>query len=222
MSDRPLRTDARRNRARILDATADAIAADPMASLARIAARAGVSRVTLYAHFPSRDALMDALTARSAQEVTAALTAARPQDGPAGAAMERVLIAASDTIGRYRGLVIINQRLAPAELRRRTGPAIAVVRSLILRGQRSGTFDPELSAEWLLTVVVDLIHSASRQVTMDAMTPEAAQHALLRSAASVLSGHRLTPQTPHPRRLAAETTSDGRDARARATETKAE
>lgn len=190
MPDRPLRSDAHRNRRRILDATADAIAADPAASLERIAARAGVSRVTIYAHFPSRDALMDALTARSAQEVTAALTAARPDEGPAGEAMRRVLIAASDTIGRYRGLVIVNQRLAPGELRRRTGPAIAIVRSLIIRGQGSGEFDPELPADWLLTVVIDLIHSASRQVTAGAMTHAAAQRALLRTAAAVLSGHR--------------------------------
>jgi AcrR family transcriptional regulator len=188
LTDRPLRSDAHRNRRRILDATADAIAADPAASLERIAARAGVSRVTIYAHFPSRDALMDALTARSAEEVTAALTAARPDEGPALEAMQRLLVAASDTIGRYRGLVIVNQRLAPEELRRRTGPAIALVRSLITRGQRSGEFDAELPAEWLLTAVIDLIHSASRQVTAGAMTHAVAQHALLRSAAAILSG----------------------------------
>jgi AcrR family transcriptional regulator len=188
LTDRPLRSDAHRNRRRILDATADAIAADPAASLERIAARAGVSRVTIYAHFPSRDALMDALTARSAEEVTAALTAARPDEGPALEAMQRLLVAASDTIGRYRGLVIVNQRLAPEELRRRTGPAIALVRSLITRGQRSGEFDAELPAEWLLTAVIDLIHSASRQVTAGTMTHAVAQHALLRSAAAILSG----------------------------------
>jgi AcrR family transcriptional regulator len=184
------RADARRNRARILDATAEAIAADPAASLEQVAARAGVSRATLYHHFPSRDALMDALTERSVDEVTAALQAARPHDGAAFEALERVLVAAWQIVGRYRGLVIVNQRLERAELQARLAPALALLRSLIERGQRSGDFDPELPAGWLLSAVIDLIHAASRQVSAGAMDARAAERALLRSAAAILASHR--------------------------------
>jgi AcrR family transcriptional regulator len=184
------RADARRNRARILDATAEAIAADPAASLEQVAARAGVSRATLYHHFPSRDALMDALTERSVDEVTAALQAARPNDGAAFEALERVLVAAWQIVGRYRGLVIVNQRLERAELQARLAPALALLRSLIERGQRSGDFDPELPAGWLLSAVIDLIHAASRQVSAGAMDARAAERALLRSAAAILASHR--------------------------------
>ncbi|MDQ6806745.1 MAG: TetR/AcrR family transcriptional regulator [Actinomycetota bacterium] len=183
---RPSRADAQRNEQRILDATAETIAVEPAASLEKIARRAGVSRTTLYAHFASRDALMDALTARSVEEVTTALTGARPAEDTAVEAMDRVLIAAWDTVGRYRGLVIVNQRLDPADLGARTAPATALVHALIIRGQHSGEFDRELRAEWLLTVVVDLIHVASRQVTSGMMDPRTAQRALLRSAAAVL------------------------------------
>ena len=102
------RADARRNAQRILEVTAELIAADPATTLEQVATRAGVSRATVYHHFASRDALLDALTEQSVGEVAAALEAARPDEGSATAAMERMLRAAWQVIGRYRGLVIVN------------------------------------------------------------------------------------------------------------------
>ena len=186
-----MRADARRNAERILDATAELLAADPSVSLGQVAARAGVTRATLYHHFAGRDALLDALTARSIIEVTAAVQSARPDEGSASEATERVLRAAWQVVGRYRGLVIVNpRRLQRAELRRRLGPALGPVRELILRGQRSGEFDSELPAEWLIGVITDLIHAASGQVTAGAMDADAAERALLRTVRASLSGHR--------------------------------
>ena len=184
-----MRADARRNVARILEATTELIATHPGASMERVAAAAGVSRATLYHHFHSRDALMDTLTDQSIGEVTAALAAARSAEGPALDAMERVLRAAWQVIGRYRGLVIVNQRLERAELRARLAPALTPVRALIRRGQRDAAFDPELPAEWLVGTVIDLIHAASRQVTSGAMDAAAAERALLRTATATLTSH---------------------------------
>jgi AcrR family transcriptional regulator len=183
------RSDARRNAQRILDATAEAIATDPAAGLEHIARRAGVSRATLYHHFATRDLLMDALTERSMGEVRTALAAARPQEGTASEALERVLRAAWRVIGRYRGLVIVNQRLPRDELRARLAPALAPITALIARGQRSGEFDPELPADWLVGILTDLIHAASRQVTAGTMRQQAAERALLRSATAALRSH---------------------------------
>jgi AcrR family transcriptional regulator len=190
LGGQPARADARRNAHRILDATAELIATAPGVSLEQVAARAGVSRATLYHHFAGRDALMDALTERSIAEVKAALEAARPDEGTATQAMERVLLAAWQVIGRYRGLVIVNQRLDRADLRARLEPALALIRSLIRRGQQSAQFDPELPADWLMSTLTDLIHAASRQVTAGTMDPETAERALLRSATATLTSHR--------------------------------
>jgi AcrR family transcriptional regulator len=184
-----VRADARRNVARILDATAEVIASDPRASVEQIAARAGVSRVTIYHHFPSRDALMDALTDCSIAEVRLALERAEPAEGPAGAALERALRATWQVIGRYRGLVIVNQRLERSELRARLEPALSLLRSLIRRGQKDGDFDPELPADWLIGILTDLIHAASRQVSDGAMDARSAERALLRSASAALTSH---------------------------------
>ncbi len=192
-----MRADARRNVERILAVTTELIAADPGVSMESVAAAAGVSRATLYHHFGSRDALMDALTDQSIGEVAAALAAARSDEGMAAEAMERVLRAAWQVIGRYRGLVIVNQRLARAELRARLAPALAPVRAVLARGQREGAFDPELPTEWLLSTVIDLIHAASRQVTAGAMDADSAERALLRTAAAMLASHRVMRGTRH-------------------------
>jgi len=187
----PGRADARRNAARILDATAELLATDPAVSLEDVAAHAGVSRATVYHRFSGRDALLDALTERSIAEVTAAVRSARPAEGPAEEAMERVLRAAWQVVGRYRGLVLVNPRRLPrSELRRRLGPALAPIRSLIRRGRRSGEFDPELPIEWTIGVITDLIHTASAQVSAGAMRPREAERVLVRTATAAITGHR--------------------------------
>ena len=78
-----------RTRQRIIDAAADRIrgSAEPL-TLLDVAARAGVSRATLYRHFPSVTSLLDAvaadLLARARFErLLAALEAPEPSPGAA-------------------------------------------------------------------------------------------------------------------------------------------
>ncbi|MFG6195394.1 TetR/AcrR family transcriptional regulator [Nonomuraea sp. JJY05] len=60
--DKPLRADARRNRARVLQAAEAAFSAEGMAvPLDEIARRAGVGAGTIYRHFPSKEALFEAV-----------------------------------------------------------------------------------------------------------------------------------------------------------------
>ncbi|HEX5406739.1 MAG TPA: TetR/AcrR family transcriptional regulator [Pseudonocardiaceae bacterium] len=60
-SERPLRADARRNRDRVLDAAVRAFSTDgPDVTLDSIAKSAGVGIGTLYRHFPTREALVEA------------------------------------------------------------------------------------------------------------------------------------------------------------------
>jgi len=61
-SKRPLRADARRNRARILDAARELFASEqPDVQMDELARRAGVGVGTLYRHFPDKQALMGEL-----------------------------------------------------------------------------------------------------------------------------------------------------------------
>jgi len=189
--DQSARADARRNVQRLLDAAAELLAADPLVSLEQVAAHAHVSRTTLYHHFANREALLDAITDRSVSEVCAAMRSARPADGDAAEAMDRVLKSTWQVVGRYRGLVLINpRRLGRDQLRQRLEPALEPIRSLIVRGQRSGAFDPGLAPDWLLGLLTDMIHAASAQVSAGIMDATTAERALLRSASAVLSAHR--------------------------------
>jgi len=60
-ADRPLRADARRNQARVLDVAREVFAAEGLAvSIDEIARRAGVGVGTVYRHFPTLESLIPA------------------------------------------------------------------------------------------------------------------------------------------------------------------
>src|ERR1700732_1403931 len=59
--DRPLRADAVRNRARVLEVAYETFAAEGLSvPIDEIARRAGVGAGTVYRHFPTKDALFQA------------------------------------------------------------------------------------------------------------------------------------------------------------------
>jgi AcrR family transcriptional regulator len=70
------RATAERNVAAILDAAAELLSQPGAASIAAVAARAGVSRVTVYAHFPTWEALLEAVVERAVGHTTAVLASA--------------------------------------------------------------------------------------------------------------------------------------------------
>ena|SRR5579883_1776769 len=72
-STRKLRTDAQRNRERILAVAKEAFTRDGAnASLDDVAAQAGVGPGTLYRHFPTRDALIEAVYRTEVEKLAAA------------------------------------------------------------------------------------------------------------------------------------------------------
>jgi AcrR family transcriptional regulator len=86
MADRALRADAQRNRARILQAARDAFATSGFGvPLDEIAARAGVGAGTVYRHFPSKEALFEAVITARIADLTADARA-RAADADPGAA----------------------------------------------------------------------------------------------------------------------------------------
>lgn len=68
----PLRADARRNRARVLEA-ADAVFSEfgPAAPTEEVARRAGVSIGTVFRHFPTKEALIEAVVVERLTHLTA-------------------------------------------------------------------------------------------------------------------------------------------------------
>src|SRR3978361_1089156 len=95
------RADAERSIAAILDSAIESLSSDPEASMAEIARRAGVVRATIYVHFPTREALLEAVTHRAIAEVARVIEAAEPHQGAPAEALARVVTASWRTLGRY-------------------------------------------------------------------------------------------------------------------------
>jgi TetR/AcrR family transcriptional repressor of mexCD-oprJ operon len=158
------RADAERSVERILEAAIDALADDSEPSMAEIARRAGVVRATIYVHFPTREALIEAVTRRAVGEVTRLIEAAEPERGDPAAALERVVTVTWRGLGRYHALIASNTRLPAAELRSRHSEVLAVLLPLIERGQRAGAFRSDVGAQWHVSMILALVHAASAEL----------------------------------------------------------
>ena len=165
------RSDADRSVQAILEAALEALAADSEASMAEIARRAGVVRATIYAHFPTREALLDAVMEHAVAQVADATAAAEPTRGEPEEALERVLRATWQKLGLFHALLAINTaRLSTEELHRRHLPVMTHFAPLIERGQRANVFRRDVPVTWHLAVLRAIVHAASAEIRSGRLT----------------------------------------------------
>lgn len=154
MAERPPRTDARRNREKVLRAARDAFAASGYSvSLDEIAARAGVGPGTVYRHFPSKEELFEAVvTARVRDLIDDAR--GRSDDADPGQAFFGFL-------GRIRQEAAAKRDLPEAIAI--AGPLQddlhAALDTLLRRAQQAGAVRPEITTPDIIILLKGLLRS---------------------------------------------------------------
>jgi AcrR family transcriptional regulator len=182
------RADAERNIATIVQAALDTLADDPDASMADIARRAGVVRATIYMHFPTREALLDAVMEHATAQVAEATRQAEPERGEAKEALERVLLATWEQLSQFHNVLQINiNRLSARELHRRHLPITSQFIPLLERGQADGVFRSDVSALWLIAVLRAIVHVASTELQAGRLSQAEVERTMLTTALAAVS-----------------------------------
>ena len=176
------RSDARRSIDAILNAARTVLGERPDASMGDIAAAAGVTRQTVYAHFPSRDVLIVALIEAARAEGLAAIDAAGVDTARPADALGQFLDISWQLLRRYP--LLFDPALNRIPRLDGSDPHLAVtaqLEKLIRRGQHAGDFDRAPSASWVAAAILALGHTAAEQVDAGRLTTSKAAAMLLDS-----------------------------------------
>jgi TetR/AcrR family transcriptional repressor of mexCD-oprJ operon len=158
------RETATRNVEAILDGAQRLLERGERVSIAAVAAEAGVSRVTVYAHFADRERLLEALVERAVRESTAAFDVAEPERGPPPEALERLVAASWTELARHDAIARASAAQLSAEAMRRAHEAArGRIAALVERGRRDGSFRADVPAGWLVTATLALVHAAAEE-----------------------------------------------------------
>ena len=161
------------------------------ASISAVAKQAGVSRVTVYAHFPTWEALLEAAVERAVRQTMTALQATSPEDGPAPEALERMLAAAWRHLARYQAMAqAVAEQLSPEAVTRTHQAAHQTIGALLRRGQADGSFRTDLPADWLITACIALIHACAAEVRAGRIGETEAEQSLARTVRDLFTGPR--------------------------------
>ena len=161
---RPARADARRNRERLLAVARDAFAATHgKATLDAIAREAGVGIGTLYRHFPTREALVEAIYAAELDAVVTsapALLSALPPEAALRAWMDRyeAFVAAKRGISDTLHAGWASGSIATPATRERITAAIA---EILDAGAKTGSLRADVEPEEVTMMLLGVFMSTT-------------------------------------------------------------
>ena len=166
IAHRPLRADARRNREKVLAAAAAAfVEAGFDAQVEDIARRAGVGVGTVYRHFPTKDALVDALAEAHFGCLADIVEAALDDEGdPWEIFADTIWKAAAPAVDDVAMCEIIAGHpgaIALAPLNRKRLEAASM--TLIARAKASGSMRPDATVDDVRTIMCGFGHIAAAQ-----------------------------------------------------------
>ncbi len=153
-----LRSDARRNLERVLDAATEVFAASgPEASVDEIAKRAGVGHATVFRRFPTKDDLMFAVIERHVAALRALAEEALASDDPGEAFFDFARRAAElgmTTPGLHQCVVHCGEKPGAAELEQ-------LGKKIVVRAQRAGAVRPDIKPDGVGPLITSALTAAS-------------------------------------------------------------
>jgi AcrR family transcriptional regulator len=158
--DPPVRADKRRNRDKLVVAARAAFAAaDDALTMEGIARAAGVGVGTLYRHFPTREALVEAVYAAELDDVVASVPALLADLAPV-AALRAWMDRYAAFVATKRGMIdMLHAARAAGKL---TTPATreritAAVGDILAEGVRAGEFRADVDAGDITTMILGVL-----------------------------------------------------------------
>ena len=196
---------AARNVEAILDAAETLIVAGAPLNFSALAAKAGVSRPTVYSHFPSRAELVGAVMERSVRLAVAAVESAGPMEGSPPEALERVIRSAWGQLARHHDIAAaLGSEVPTQSMHAAHRDAVGLFDQVVARGRSAGSFRQDLPVVWLVNACVGMMHAAAAAVHEGQMRAQAACDALTVSVLELCIGpgrpDRVRRQTSSSRR----------------------
>jgi AcrR family transcriptional regulator len=155
------RSDAQRNRERILDAAKKVFTRDGAnASLDEIAKQAGVGAGTLYRHFPTRDTLIEGVYQNEVEKLAAAAERFAQAMPPIEALRAWMLLLVDYIAAKHIIAPALNSVVGgPSRLYEGSrGPIQGAMNELVKRAKKSGHLRRDLDASDLLRALIGVSH----------------------------------------------------------------
>ncbi|MFJ7495101.1 TetR/AcrR family transcriptional regulator [Streptomyces sp. NPDC097727] len=138
------------------------LAADPGASIASIAAEAGVDRRTVYRRFASREELLAAIYESRLTAIEEAIADARLREAPVAVALHRYV---EDIIAVNRTWPVdLTRMLADDDVRARRDACAHEVDAFLDRARDEGLLRSDFPQGWASALLPQLMHLVSRQL----------------------------------------------------------
>jgi AcrR family transcriptional regulator len=151
-----VRSDAQRNRDRIIDAASAELEADPDVALRKIAKKAGVGQGTLYRNFPDREALLWAVHHREVERLGGAGDELLERLPPLPALREWMRRLGAFAIAHTTLGHAMHQSVGPAEVRPGHTLCADALSTLLAANKRAGTVRPDVTREDLLLALAGI------------------------------------------------------------------
>jgi AcrR family transcriptional regulator len=160
---RAMRSDAVRNRSRILEAAESVFAAEGVSvPIDRVAERAGVGVGTLYRHFPTKEALFEAIVMTRVDELVGAARARASADDPGEALFACLRHLAGEATAKQDLFDAMSS--AGIDIKSRTtarmGELTSAIDVLVTRAKAAGTVRSDVATAEIMGLVVGACKSS--------------------------------------------------------------